>query len=469
MVDGIVNLLSELTQRRESALYISHGVLRLYSDLEIPAAPAVTAAAALAVVTAVPAATASPAAASQPNVETDLTTDSNGREGEPAGQDDYHFGGDLSADSGNAAGFGEQSGGDQPWPHGMSPPLSPAAAASLARFESGGAIGGPTMAPPIDPRLLGLNPAPTRPRPIPAYNGAGPSPGPPLFRLSPHFDALDSRTPAFAGSLPAWSFPPFTPQPNAAQLALICDPAHVTPVTTPTQHATIPPAVPTPSPPASPVPPPAATDTMPLASPVLPPPAAMFFPLSRPFTQPPVDQMEKPKPARKTPPSKKSASKTSHGKAAKKKVIVKAAQDVAVAKDVAKKHGRPLKQAPPLADVTNDEASEATPAYTITNNNRARARQAVAEAKAAEAEKARAAQMEKGWMPGLEEGTVVILRARKPRAHPDGTLPPRVGQVAAARLDASEKALLERASASKRKAAAAPSSAKAPPKKKRKA
>ncbi|KAJ7936311.1 hypothetical protein B0H13DRAFT_1853671 [Mycena leptocephala] len=143
-----------------------------------------------------------------------------------------------------------------------------------------------------------------------------------------------------------------------------------------------------------------------------------------------------------------------------------------VTKDVPKKkRGRAAKQAPPLANVTNDNASEASSISTITNNNRTRARQAAAEAKAAEnaeTEKARAAQMAKGWMPGLEEGTVVILGARKPRAHPDGTLPPRVGQASAARLHASEKALLEHASALKRKAAAAPSSAKPPGQKKRK-
>jgi hypothetical protein len=196
----------------------------------------------------------------------------------------------------------------------------------------------------------------------------------------------------------------------------------------------------------------------------------MIFPESRPFTRPPVDQVKKTKPGRKTPASKKSASKTSPGKAADNEAAAKAAQNVAVAQDIVqKKRGRLPKQAPPLADVTNEGSSDATPTYSITNNNRGRARQAAAQAKAAEkaeAEKARAAQMAKGWMPGPVEGLVVLLRARKPRAHPDGTLPPRVSEVAARRLDACEKALLERASAEKRKAAAAPSSSKAPSSKK---
>jgi hypothetical protein len=199
----------------------------------------------------------------------------------------------------------------------------------------------------------------------------------------------------------------------------------------------------------------------------------MFFPDSRPSTQPPqppIGQAKKTIAGRKTPPSKKSASKTSPRKAAENKAAAKTARDAVAEKDaVQKKRGKPPKQAPTLADVTNEKDSAATHAYSITNNNCARARQAAAAAKAAEeaeAEKARAAQIAKGWMPGREEGTVVLLRARKPRAHPDGTLPPRVGEVAARRLDACEKALLERAAAEKRKAAAAPSSSKAPSRKK---
>ncbi|KAJ7797371.1 hypothetical protein B0H14DRAFT_3493782 [Mycena olivaceomarginata] len=161
------------------------------------------------------------------------------------------------------------------------------------------------------------------------------------------------------------------------------------------------------------------------------------------------------------------------GTVAENEAAAKAAQEVTAAKRAGQKQrGRPPKQALPLADVTNNEASGAGPTYSITNNNRARARQAAADAQAAEkeeAKKAHAAQIAKGWMPGSVEGTVVLLRARKPQAHPDGTLPPRVGEVAARRLDACEKALLERAAAAKRKAAAAPSSSKAPSRKKRKA
>jgi hypothetical protein len=117
----------------------------------------------------------------------------------------------------------------------------------------------------------------------------------------------------------------------------------------------------------------------------------------------------------------------------------------------------------------NEEDSAATYAYSITNNNHARARQATTVAKAAEdaeVKKARAAQIAKGWIPGRKEGTVVLLCARKPQAHPDSTLPPRVGEVAAHWLDTCEKALLEQAAAEKRKAAAAPSSSKAPSRKK---
>ncbi|KAJ7801998.1 hypothetical protein B0H14DRAFT_2614767 [Mycena olivaceomarginata] len=283
--------------------------------------------------------------------------------------------------------------------------------------------------------------------------------------LSPLFDGLQRQVPASAGSQPASSLPPFTPLPNAAQLALMGNTVpspHVMPVAPPAQQ-TMPPAASNavPSPRATPVTSPtqhvttspASPKTSTHVSPVAPPPGTMVFPDSQPFTQPPVDQVKKTKPGRKTPVSKKSASKTSPGKAADNEAAAKAAQNVAVAQDVVqKKRGRLPKQAPPLADVTNEGA-----------------RQAAAQAKAAEkaeAEKARAAQMAKGWMPGPVEGSVVLLRARKPRAHPDSTLPPRVGEVAARRLDACEKALLERASAEKRKAAAAPSSSKAPSSKK---
>ncbi|KAJ7353248.1 hypothetical protein DFH08DRAFT_804823 [Mycena albidolilacea] len=388
-------------------------------------------------------ATATAAAVGPPAsaVETPGSPNSNGPGIQTAGQmpDDLDFGGDLPDDGGNAGG---------------------------SDSESGRATGGATMASPIDLRLLGPEALPTRPRLRPAFRGAG---------------ATIRQVPASADSQPASSLPPFTPLPNAAQLALMGNTVpspHVTPVAPPAQQ-TMPPAasnaVPSPratpvAPPAQQATPPAASNTVPSpcatpvtsptqhatmspaspttsthVSPVAPPPGTMVFPDSRPFTQPPVDQVKKTKPGHKTPASKKSASKTSPGKAADNEAAAKAAQNVVVAQDIVqKKRGR----------LPN-----------ITNNNRGRARQAAAQAKAAEkaeVEKARAAQMAKGWMPGPVEGSVVLLRVRKPRAHPDSTLPPRVGEVAARRLDACEKALLERASAEKRKAAAAPSSSKAP-------
>ncbi|KAJ7257591.1 hypothetical protein B0H12DRAFT_1232612 [Mycena haematopus] len=100
----------------------------------------------------------------------------------------------------------------------------------------------------------------------------------------------------------------------------------------------------------------------------------------------------------------------------------------------------------------------AVPIYSITNNNCAGAKRAAAQAKAAElkkAEDARMAQREKGWEPGLVEGSVVIHRTRRPALNPDGTVRERVVKgTAAPRLDASEKALLGRAkTGEKRKAA----------------
>ncbi|KAJ7300677.1 hypothetical protein DFH08DRAFT_997845 [Mycena albidolilacea] len=346
--------------------------------------------------------------------------------------------------------------------------------------EGGGATGEPTMAPLINPRLLDLDLLQRRPLPTPAFCGAGAVPSTPLFRLSPLLDGLGNHAPASAGPRPVSGLPPFTPQPSATQLALMGNTAPSLPVThvaptpvTPVAPTPVTPVVPTPVTPVAPTP------VMPVAStppPAVPTPllrATMFFLDSRPSTQPlqpPVGQAKKTIVGRKAPPSKKSASKTIPRKAAENEVAAKTARDAAAEKDaVQKKRGKPLKQAPTLADVTNEKDSAATHAYSITNNNRTRARQAAAAAKAAEeaeAEKACAAQIAKGWMPGREEGTVVLLRARKPRAHPDGTLPPRVVEVAARRLDACEKALLERAAAEKRKAAAAPSSSKAPSRKK---
>ncbi|KAJ7799061.1 hypothetical protein B0H14DRAFT_2617412 [Mycena olivaceomarginata] len=313
--------------------------------------------------------------------------------------------------------------------------------------ESGRATGGATMAPPIDPRLLGpeASPAPT--------------------------SEACRQVPASAGSQPASSLPPFTPLPNAAQLALMGNAVpspHVTPVAPPAQQ-TMPPAASNavPSPRATPVAPPAQQATPPAASNAVPSPRAtpvtsptqhattspaspktrtMVFPDSRPFTQPPVDQVKKTKPGRKTPASKKSASKTSPGKAADNEAAAKAAQNVAVAQDVVqKKRGRLPKQAPPLADVTNEGSSDATPTYSITNNNRGRARQAAAQAKACgEGRGGEGTCSADG--EGLDAGAGGRIG----------------GEVAARRLDACEKALLERASAEKRKAAAAPSSSKAP-------
>ncbi|KAJ6464565.1 hypothetical protein C8R45DRAFT_940051 [Mycena sanguinolenta] len=244
----------------------------------------------------------------------------------------------------------------------------------------------------------------------------------------------------------------------------------------------LPPAFPTlPTPPVAPVAPPCALP------PVIPrlsappisttPPSVplegslpIFVPESRPHIRPLVD---KPSPSKtaKVPPKK--ASRTGRGKGAKKEAsAAKAAQAALMTEGEKKKRARPSKAdkaatataaTAALEDVTNKPGPE-TPIYTMTNNNRAGARQAAQEAKEAEEKEAaiaRAAQRAKGWELGREEGTVVFLRTRKPRLNPDGSLPDRVykGVCAPPQLDPSEKALLAHVrSGGKRKAVDAPSS-----------
>ncbi|KAJ7855744.1 hypothetical protein B0H14DRAFT_3448843 [Mycena olivaceomarginata] len=65
--------------------------------------------------------------------------------------------------------------------------------------EGGGVTGEPTMAPPIDPRLLDLDLLQKHPLPRPAFCGVGAVPSTPFFRLSPLLDGLGNRTPASAG------------------------------------------------------------------------------------------------------------------------------------------------------------------------------------------------------------------------------------------------------------------------------
>ncbi|KAF7347983.1 hypothetical protein MSAN_01750400 [Mycena sanguinolenta] len=223
------------------------------------------------------------------------------------------------------------------------------------------------------------------------------------------------------------------------------------------------------------------TVTIPVASTTIPtistpimatmPVAPASRPLARPIEEPEAITKIHDVVKKATATSNKATAKIGRGKVVEKEVAAREAQDVR------KKRGRPSKadkaaaQAA-LADVTNDPDTPPAPIYTISNNNRAAAQRAAKEAMAEEqkaADDARVAQRAKGWEPGPVEGTVILLRNRKPRVHADGSLPQRVVKgTRAPRLDQSERVLLARAQSEKRKATAAPSSSKEPAKKKSK-
>ncbi|KAJ6453902.1 hypothetical protein C8R45DRAFT_1112167 [Mycena sanguinolenta] len=448
------------------------------------------------------------------------------------------------------------------WPPGMSAPLSPAAAAQIASFESGGTrivsnggqVEGPTMV--IDPQLIALSdPASSSaqgvgapPRPRATFRGAPYQPQSaerqPTYRLSGLFDAfrrppttpnlptprrdvfgLSNHTPQHIGI--GSSPKPIAKQTSAARVlsGLITSSSTVssTPVVvvpSPSSAAPSPSiaapstssitvsstssitvsstsiAVPSPpitvSPMSTAVPsPPIAVPPTPISAPPvlivdappLTPIASSTFvapgsrPLARPIDEPIAKTAEK---AAAKP--RKGTSKTGRGKVAQKEAAAKEALGAALAtKNVQKKRGRPSKAAntaaEALTDITNDSVPDkpAVPIYTISNNNRAAAQQAAMAAEVAEkkaADDARAAQRAKGWELGPVERTVVLLRKRKPRLNPDGSLPDRVVKNVRPprQLDACEKALLARTPESgvKRKAVDAPSSTKIPSTKKSK-
>ncbi|KAJ7801816.1 hypothetical protein B0H14DRAFT_2614938 [Mycena olivaceomarginata] len=118
----------------------------------------------------------------------------------------------------------------------------------------------------------------------------------------------------------------------------------------------------------------------------------------------------------------------------------------------AKRRGHPPKAAAALADTTNHTVEEGSDGQGVlvhchgVGDNRKAARAAAAQAKAAERNAAAemlAAQRAKGWMHG-PDGSVVLLRARKPARNPDGSARECKG-IRAPQLDETEKAMLARA------------------------
>ncbi|KAJ7821740.1 hypothetical protein B0H14DRAFT_3471260 [Mycena olivaceomarginata] len=134
--------------------------------------------------------------------------------------------------------------------------------------------------------------------------------------------------------------------------------------------------------------------------------------------------------------------------------IVTAAQASAAVAAPAKRRGRPPKAATALADATNvtNTAEGGSDGQGVVvychgvGDNRKAARAAAAQAKAAErkaAAEALAAQCAKGWMHS-PDGSVVLLRARKPACNPNGSARDCKG-IHAPQLDETEKAMLARA------------------------
>ncbi|KAJ7836542.1 hypothetical protein B0H14DRAFT_2793731 [Mycena olivaceomarginata] len=125
---------------------------------------------------------------------------------------------------------------------------------------------------------------------------------------------------------------------------------------------------------------------------------------------------------------------------------------VEAATEPAKRKGRPPKAAAAvLTDTTNTQGGESEEQGVVVychgvGDNRKAAKAAAAQAKAAErkvAADALAAQRAKGWIHG-PDGSVVLLRARKPARNPDGSARDCKG-TRAPQLDETEKAMLARA------------------------
>ncbi|KAJ7480487.1 hypothetical protein B0H11DRAFT_2280527 [Mycena galericulata] len=366
--------------------------------------------------------------------------------------------------------------GTQPWPPGMSPPLTPAQAAAIALLERGGILGdGPTMA--IDPQLEALSvsshlllPPTVYPWTLPAFSGTAstptivPSNGAPSagsgFKPSLLFEAF--RNTGAAPPTPiasrTWSATPAPMTPwyaasprHASKTAEVLAGLAAAGNTTPVADAPVAP------------PPLKVAHVVPPIAPDAPVAPSVVLPLSRP--------MAKPVPAKKT-------KRVFTAAADKREVAAEEAVKVAVVVEGAKKRrGRPRKDAVDeegtvlgaLADATNTQTATAAPVpmFTITNNNRREAQRAAAAEKAKEKKAVQEAlekQAARGWIETADpdqNAVVVLTRTCKPTKFADGTIskPPKKKNLHAA----SEAALLARTEAGKagkRKSAVEPQKAR---------
>ncbi|KAJ7442103.1 hypothetical protein B0H11DRAFT_2204602 [Mycena galericulata] len=366
--------------------------------------------------------------------------------------------------------------GTQPWPPGMSPPLTPAQAAAIALLERGGILGdGPTMA--IDPQLEALSvsshlllPPTVYPWTLPAFSGTAstptivPSNGAPSagsgFKPSLLFEAF--RNTGAAPPTPiasrTWSATPAPMTPwyaasprHASKTAEVLAGLAAAGNTTPVADAPVAP------------PPLKVAHVVPPIAPDAPVAPSVVLPLSRP--------MAKPVPAKKT-------KRVFTAAADKREVAAEEAVKVAVVVEGAKKRrGRPRKDAVDeegtvlgaLADATNTQTATAAPVpmFTITNNNRREAQRAAAAEKAKEKKAVQEAlekQAARGWIETADpdqNAVVVLTRTCKPTKFADGTFskPPKKKNLHAA----SEAALLARTEAGKagkRKSAVEPQKAR---------
>ncbi|KAF8163884.1 hypothetical protein K438DRAFT_1775791 [Mycena galopus ATCC 62051] len=386
------------------------------------------------------------------------------------------------------------------WPSGMTAPLSPAAAEVLMASERGGRPNTSTTATPvIDPALEGLGFAPqpppsepARPRPVPAFRGA------PVYKPSGLFEAFRGSGTPRSPSISSFTSAPVPAPATPDTFTIVAAPAlhgSGTPIissvaTAPGHTASVKPtgtgsaaarflsqvlappilySLPTSTgtPPSALAPSTALTPSTGVAPPMATPPSPSTPPANAPRPHPwpslpllllrlPLSLLPPPLHPRRPPPL------YSLMTAAKKEAVAKQAQ---VTERVKKRRGRPPKAKEPavvddaLQEVTNAPTAETGTIVLCTKvgNNRAEARRAALQEKAEEAkaaEDARKAQLARGWLPGLVEGSVVILgpRVPKPTRNCEGTefVCPKVNtHVRAPQLDASEKALLARAAAAK--------------------
>ncbi|KAJ7808719.1 hypothetical protein B0H14DRAFT_2608616 [Mycena olivaceomarginata] len=411
-----------------------------------------------------------------------------------------------------------------PWPAGMGPPLSPAAAGAIAVIERGGTENPTTMA--IDPVLLGLGASPDLPQQESQTTSAGSLP---LRHPDKTFESWQARLPSHLRRSRGETFehwqarhPPHIRIPAVLPLPITTPPIsshmHPSPLTAKPRQA--PPvqttaarllkgllASYTPAAPVDPLPALAAVATSPVNMPVPPPiaphaaPASLSSspsitlppvnllvpqpiaphatlalsssppitppPLVLPGSRPTINHASPPKrvPARKAPAKKASTART----AVKETAAVLAAKVAVVGGP--RKRGKSQKE--PLPNITNSIVNAATaapapaapvdspPTHVYSTTNNNRAR--VQQAAAAEEARARVKKMAKGWVEATVEGATVC--ACRPAILPDGSRPQ--PKTTTPKLDASEKALLARAAANskKRKATTAEPKVSAPTKK----